>query len=520
MKKVTRMIALMMCLTVLLGMLSGCGGGQQSASSDGAAASGAGSASHDTVTISIETEPTAIHPAFATSVVSNLVGIQMFETLINKVDGEFVPGLATDWEWADDNLSITFTLREGVKFHNGETMTAEDVAFTYNTAMATGYTESLCGFMDHMEVVDDTHVTLYLKEVYGAALESIVQATLGIFPKAYYESDPEGFSRNPVGTGPYKFSEWVSGASISLTAFDDYWGDQKATIPNVRFVLYNNAATSAALALENDEIDILTNVAATDVTRLENAQNVQVATTEGAAIAFVMFSMEDGSLFQDENLRLAIAHAINKEDVLLGAVEGMGTVANAIFPSYTFGVSGYEAPGYDPEQAKADLAAAGYPDGLSIDVIVNSNDTYYKPAEIVQAQLAEVGINLNMEKMESNAWFEDVWRAGDYGMSILLFSCAMPDVMYYYQMFTSDGNENFGHVVCPDLDEAYERARTITDLDERAQACYDVVKAFGDHAICVPIYCKDKIMAADADLNGFVAETNGYVYCSQLSWAE
>lgn len=233
-----------------------------------------------------------------------------------------------------------------------------------------------------------------------------------------------------------------------------------------------------------------------------------------------MFSMEDGSLFQDENLRLAIAHAINKEDVLLGAVEGQGTVANAIFPSYTFGTEGYEAPGYDPEKAKEYLAAAGYPDGLTIDVVANSRDTYYKPAEIVQAQLAEVGINLNMEKLESNAWFEDVWRADDYGMSVLLFSCGVPDVLYYYQMFTTNGGENFGHVSNAELDEAYERARTITDLDERAQACYDVVKAFGDHALCVPIYNMDKIMAADANLNGFVAETNGYINCWELSWAE
>lgn len=509
-KTYTRILAVVLCMALLL---SGCGGQKTSTQKTGA------SASHDTLVISMETEPTALHPAFATSVVANLVGIQMFETLIKKVDGEFQPCLATDWTWSDDNLSITFTIRDDVTFHNGEKMTAEDVAFSYNTAMHTGYTESLCGFMDRMEVVDDTHVTLYLKEIYGAALESIVEATLGIFPKAYYESDPNGFSRNPIGTGPYKFVEWASGASISMTKFDNYWGEG-AKIPNVKFVLYNNAATSAALALENDEIDILTNVASTDIKRLEAAKNVQVATTDGAAIAFIMFSMEEGSLFRDENLRLAIAHAINKEDVLLGAAEGHGVVANAIFPGYTFGIDGYEAPGYDIDKAKEYLTAAGYPDGLTIDIVANSRDTYYKPAEIVQAQLAEVGINLNMLKMESNAWFEDVWRAGDYGMSILLFSCALPDVLYYYQMFTTDGAENFGHVSCEELDEAYERARTITDLDERAQACYDVVKAFGDHAICVPIFNMEKIMAADANLQGFVAETNGYVYCSELSWAE
>lgn len=513
-KTMIRILALVLCFAMLL---TGCGTAKKAETKEEAAAPAA--AASDELVISIETEPTALHPGFATAVVANLVGMQMFEPLIRKVDGEFVPHLATAWEWAEDNMSITFTLRDDVTFHNGEKMTAEDVAFTYNTVMDTGYTEAICGFMDHMEVVDDTHVTLYLNDVYGAALESIIECTVGIFPKAAYEADPEGFSRNPVGSGPYKFVEWASGAHISMTKFDEYWGEG-ASIPNVKFVLYNNAATSAALALENDEIDILTNVAATDVSRLNAAKNVQVQTTAGAAIAFIMFSMEEGSLFVDENLRLAIAHAINKEDVLLGAVEGQGTVANAIFPSYTFGIQDYVAPGYDPEKAKEYLAAAGYPDGLTIDVVANSRDTYYKPAEVVQAQLAEVGINLNMEKMESNAWFEDVWRAGTYGMSILLFSCPMPDVLYYYQMFTSGGAENFGQVVCPELDEAYERARTITDLEERAQACHDVVKAFGDHAICVPIYNMDKTMAADANLNGFVAETNGYVNCWELSWAE
>lgn len=139
--KTTRLLALTLCFVLLLGALTGCGSKSQSSASTTAASA----ASHDTLTISMETEPTALHAAFATATVVNLVSMQMFEPLIRKVDGEFVPCLATEWQWADDNKSITFTLREGVTFHNVETMTAEDVAFTYNTAINTGYTEGICG---------------------------------------------------------------------------------------------------------------------------------------------------------------------------------------------------------------------------------------------------------------------------------------------------------------------------------------------------------------------------------------
>lgn len=505
MKKRTRMIALLLSLVLLL---TGCGGGGGTAEID-----------KDSVSVTLNVEPSALHAGMTNSVVSCIVSLQIFDTLLIKEDGEYKPSLATEWAWNEDSTELSFTLRDDVYFHNGEKMTAEDVAFSYNTVRNSGYSEAITGFYDHMEVVDETHVVLICKRAYGAALESVIDPTLGIFPKAYYEADPEGFLRNPCGTGAYKFVSWDSGASINLEVNEDYWG-QVGTIKNLKFVIYANSATSAALALENGEVDVMTTVADTDMSRLQANSNVQVKSTAGSSIAFMMFTMEDGSLFADENLRLAVAHAINKEEVLLGAAEGHGVVANTIFPAYSFGIEDYVAPGYDPELAKEYLAKAGYPDGLDLTIVVCSTDSYYKPAEIVQAQLAEVGINLTLDKMEQNAWFEDVWRAGTYGMNTILFSASVADVLYYYQMFTTTGEENFGKVSCPELDEAYERAYSATDLEERAQACYDVVAAFGDHAVCVPIYILDKTIAANAKLQGFKADPIGYFHANEWSWAD
>lgn len=506
-KNLIRVLALALCVLLVM---SGCGGGKTETAAE----------EKDTVNIALNGEPTSMHPGFSTSVVGNQVGMQMYEPLIMKVDNEYIPWLATSWSFSEDNMDLTFELRDDVYFHNGEKMTAEDVAFTYNTVIASSYAEAICGWIDNAEAIDDTHCVLHAKYVYGAALETISTASVGIFSKSFYEADPEGFLRSGCGTGPYKFVAWNSGADILMEANENYWGEQKPSIQNIRFVIYNNAATSAALALENKEIDVLTTVSAADFERLSANSDLQVATTPGASIAFIQFSMEDGSLFQDENMRLAVAYAINKEDVLLGAAEGYGVIANAIFPEYASGVAGYTAPNYDPEKAQEYLAAAGYPDGVDIDIVACSTESYYKPAEIVQDQLRAAGINLNMEKMEQNAWFEDVWRSGTYGMTILVFSCTVPDVLYYYQMFTTNGTENFGSINCPDLDEAYERALSTVDLEARQSAVEDVIRAYGDHAICVPLYELDKQMAANKDLNGFVADPVGYFYVNQWSWAE
>lgn len=524
-KKVIRIVSMMLCGMMLL---TGCGGSSGGSSSGGSSTGDSGSSSsgtaHDsTVRIALNGEPTSMHPGFSTSVVGNQVGMQMYEPLIMKVDNEYIPWLASSWELSEDNLDLTFELRDDVYFHNGEKMTAEDVAFTYNQVIASSYSEAMTGFMDNMEVIDDTHCVLHCKYVYGAIYECVSSTPLGIFSKSFYEEKgQDAFMRDACGTGPYEFVEWASGASVKMKAFDNYWGENKASIENVEFVIYNNAATSAALALENGEIDVLTTVSATDYERLLANDKLNVVTTPGASIAFIQFSMEDGSLFQDENMRLAIAHAINKEEVLIGAAEGYGVPANAIFPEYSFGIadSDYTAPSYDPDKAKEYLAAAGYPDGVDISIVACSTDSYYKPVEVIQSQLAQVGINLTVEKMEQNAWFEDVWRSGTYGMNVLVFSCTVPDVLYYYQMFVSSGTENFGSVNVPDLDEAYERALSTTDLDARAEAVVDVIRAFGDHAVCVPIYELDKQMAATNDLNGFEADPVGYFYVSNWSWGE
>ena len=344
------------------------------------------SAVRDDVVVNVWTEPQTLHSGLTASSYTNHVAHNMLEPLVRLDDnGEYVPWLAESYEFTEDNTGIIFTLRDDVYFHNGEKMTAEDVAFSYNLVIESGFASTSTSAMVDMEVLNENQVQLNFNGVYGPAVLVCTADYMVIIPQAAYEADPEGFERAPVGTGPYKFVEWNTGVDIKLTRFDEYWGEAPA-IKDVTFRILTDDS-QATLALEAGELDVHVSLPQTDIARVESNPNLQYDSTNGGSIVRVIFN--PNGMFADEKLRLAIAHAIDKEAVLLGAIDGAGEVVDSVFHSdSTFLDPNYDAPGYDPEQAKQLLAEAGYPDGFELTVGCSSNANYYKPLEVIQAQLA------------------------------------------------------------------------------------------------------------------------------------
>ncbi len=470
------------------------------------------------ISINVWEEPSALHGGFAAASAVNHVSRQIFDPLVfSDGNGQYSPALATAWEFQNDNKDMVFTLREGVKFHDGTTMTAEDVAFSYNTVINAGYADTTCGAMDSMEVVDDHTVVLHLDSEFGPIMDCVSQEALGIFPKAAYEADPEGFIRNPVGSGPYKFVEWRTGDRITLTAFEDYWqGEAAIKDLTIRIFTDNSVAT---LALQNGELDVHTQVPQTDVPNVEADPNLQYSEVVGNTTTWLIFNYE--GIFADENLRLAVAHAIDKEGVMLGAIEGKGVVAQAIYAPFVPGYDAeYTGPAYDPEKAKEYLAAAGYPDGLDIVVKANSNSAYSRPLEMVQAYLADVGINISIEPMESNAWFDDVFQGADYDMNLVSFSMGMPDFDELYALYRGGQSQNFGHLDDPVVNEAYDINHSSVDPEARIEACHTIQHQMGDHALTVPIYTAMNGIAANAKLQGIEAKSMKDYRVYDWSWAE
>ena len=193
MRKHVKTLSLILALVLCATLFSACADGTEESSGE-----------KDSLIFSINADIVSMDCHMARDTVTGIVHYQVYETLVRDQPGEgLVPALAESWEFSDDNTEITFQLRQGVKFHNGDTMTAEDVAFSLNRAINSSYTASYTGTMDHAEVVDDTHVKLYMKQAFGPVLQCLSVPPLGIVSKrAVEELGDEGFAAAPVGTLP------------------------------------------------------------------------------------------------------------------------------------------------------------------------------------------------------------------------------------------------------------------------------------------------------------------------------
>lgn len=499
-----RVISLLLVVVLLL---SGCG------------SAGANAQKKDSLTVSIWSEPSALCGGFAASVVVSLLSSQMFDTLIVRSDdySTYEPCLATAWEFQNDNKDLVFTLRDDVTFHNGEKMTAQDVAFSYNTIINAGYADCATSAMESMEVLDDTHVVLHFKQEYGPALEACATDYMAIFPQAYYEADPEGFTRNPCGTGAYKFVEWSAGEKIVMTANEDYWKGAPS-IKNVTFKVFEDPS-AGTLALESGEIDVHLDPPNADIPNIQSNENLQYSDTMSTTCTWVIFNFN--GVFADENLRLAVAHAINKEDVMLGAIDGNGAVISAMYPTFVPGYDqDYVAPDYDLELAKEYMAKAGYADGLDLTVRCSNSASYYKPMEIIQNQLEAIGIHCTIEKLESNAWFSDVFKGADYDLNVVSFSMSMNDFDENYALYRGGQGQNFGGMDDPDLNAAWDLEHNSVDSQTRVAACNEIQQIMGDRALIVPLYASKTGIAANANLNGITARSLKDYRVIDWSWAE
>ncbi|MDD2494995.1 MAG: ABC transporter substrate-binding protein, partial [Tissierellia bacterium] len=289
----------------------------------------------DSVVFSINAEPSTLDPQKGNDLLTFMVHCQIFDTLIRESsDGTLVPGIAEEWKFSDDGKEIVFKLRNDVKFHNGDQMTADDVVFSFNRAINSTFTKRITGSMDRMEKVDDSNVKLILKYSYGPVLDCIATSNLGIVSQKAVEADEEGFARNPVGTGAFKFVEWSNGEKIVFESFDDYYRGE-ANIKNLTFKIISDK-TSAAVALENGEVDVLLSPAEADRNNLIDNENIKYYETESNSFYFISFNNEEG-LFSNKLLREAISYAIDRESLIIGALEGNGAALESAIPTNCFG---------------------------------------------------------------------------------------------------------------------------------------------------------------------------------------
>ena len=505
-----RMFALLLAIGMRLSLLTGCGGGGQE-SNDGP---------KDSVTIALTQEPALLDPQLAGDSYSGMVILNLHDPLVRRdAEGNIVPSLAEEWTVAEDGLSITFKLRTDVKFQNGQPMTAEDVAFSLNRAIEKPQAELFTTAFESCEVIDESTVKLNLKYDEVAALQYLTQTNNCIVSKDYVEEvGDENYAAAPCGTGPYKLVDWQKGSKLVFEANEDYFlGAPPIKHLEIRVL---KEATTAMVALETGDVDMVMNISALDVPTVQSNENLAYYETEGTSIWNLGFNTEMEP-FNNPDVRKALAMAVNKEDIVNGAMDGGGKVADIILPDQTTGNPGadtIETVPYDPEGAKQLLADAGYPNGFSTQICVREDYTK-KIGTIIQDQWKAIGVDAEVVVMERAALLSDIkdgklpcYTVGNVSMttdaSFLLGTLAtvnIPD-----SNFTFYSNPEYDALVDAQAKEKDETARLELVRQALQMEAQDVPR--------IVLFYTISNIACDKDLNAKVYPASEGYFWYEMSW--
>jgi len=447
------------------------------------------------ITVSIVAEPPGWDPTVSTSQeIARVMYHNVYEGLV-RIDrnGEIVPALAESWTVSDDGLTWTFTLREGVTFHNGEPLTSADVVAALERAAdpESGHTNS--AYYEAIESVmahGDGVVMLTLSAPASSLLYNLARPDSVLYPAGTEETQRNA----PVGTGPFRFAEWVQGSEVRLEKYADYHGTP-AYLDAVTFRIIEDTNAQLA-ALQAGDIDMV-GVALSPENALQLQGDPNIKVTEGSATTEITMALNNAREPLDNPLvRQAITHAIDKETIVEGAMFGYGTVigthASPIEPYYEE-LNPYP---YDPKRARELLAEAGYEGGLTLDFELPPYPFERRAGEVIAQQLSEVGITANVTNVEWTTWLERIFTAGDYDMTIIGHSeprdigvYGNPD--YYY------GYDN------PEVQGLLESIERTSDEAEQLDLYREVARIIAEDAVNVWVFSPPYLVAARNDLYGY-----------------
>ncbi len=383
-----------------------------------ALSAGAALSAQDTITLGMVLEPPNLDPtAGAAAAIDEVVYANIFEGLTRfGPDGAVLPALAQSWDVSEDGKTYTFHLHTGVTFHDGTTFDAEDVKFSLDRARAedsVNAQKALFAGIDTVEVIDPATVKVTLKDADGSFPFNMAWGDAVIVAPESVADE----ATNPVGTGPFKFDEWAQGDHITISRYDGYWGTpvalSKATF---RFISDPTAAFAAMMA---GDVDAFPNFPAPETLAQFSTDprfKVIVGSTEGETI----LAMNNRQPPLDNvKVREAIAHAIDRQEIIDGAMFGYGTPIGTHFaphnPDYV-DLTGLSA--YDPEKSKALLAEAGVSD-LTLRLALPPPTYARRGGEIIAAELAAVGIKTEITNVEWAQWLEQVFKGHDFDLTIV-----------------------------------------------------------------------------------------------------
>ncbi len=501
-------LGILLTLTLLVGLFAGCSQG------DTPSNSGTSANDRDSIVIATLGETPSVHPYDHNATAGSYMNLLTYDTLFhNDVNQNPQSHLVESYENIDDS-TWQFTLKQGVLFHNGEEMKAQDVEASIEWAMTFAEVMPSHEKMLGIDVVDDYTFTLHTDGPYALLITNLASHGNAILPKSLIDQGHD-FGEEPIGSGPYKLVEWNRGDSLVFEANEDYFNGAPAIKSMTWRIIPEGSGRT--IALEAGEVDVVIEVESMDYERLKETEGITVAEYDSTSITWLYLNNEVPGL-DNQNVRHAINSAINKESVVEVALNGLGTPAIGQLPSNLAGYSEENADAYDVERAREFLAASGVdPSTLSFPIIT-SNDTRRRAGEVIQANLQEIGINVELESMDL-ATYLSATSEGDYTAAIggwtsnVLLDCL---IGVYHSSGINASNKT--RISDPELDALIDEAGVTLDEEERNAILEQACARANELCPAAPLFLETGLRAYNSDLKGVEVSQSGTIYFDRVSW--
>lgn len=432
-------------------------------------------------------EPASLDPHISTAMNDFRIAVNVYDGLVRNAPGtlDVEPALASAWTISDDGLEYTFTLRDGVAFHDGTPFNAEAVKFNFDRMLKEDHPFHSTGpfplsfffsSVASVDAVDDLTVKFTLNEAYAPFMSNLASPTGLIVSPAAVEQYAADYGRHPVGTGPFKFEQWQSNTSVVISRNDAYWDGA----PPLEAVIYRpitDANTRVAEMLSGG-IDVLLETPPDNIAQFRADAAYQVKEAVGPHVWYVMLNAKDGP-FADKRVRQAVNYAVNKESLVNDVLQGTAEVsAGPIPPAFGWAYNEDLQPyPYDPDKARALLAEAGAEGAKLTFLVTEGGSGMLDPVPMgtaIQADLAAVGLDVEIKTYEWNTFLAEVnpGLEGKGDMAEMAWMTSDPDTLPFLTLRTAawpaEGGFNSSYYSNPEVDALLDKARVSTDTAERA----------------------------------------------------
>ncbi len=493
-----RILAVFLAVAALAGSLSGCFGATNGSGGASDTTNSSGKALNE-ITVGISQDlDSSLDPYVSTAAGTREVMFNVFEGLVKPdSDGNFVEAVASKVEISPDGLVYSFTLRDGVVFHNGDTCTTEDVLYSFETcADVTVYSNVAAALSAIQETkVEENVISFTLAEPNSDFLSTV--SSVYILPKGYDQQ-----ATAPIGTGPFKFVSRSVQENFILERHDAYYGEG-AKLSRVTYRIYEDS-TALFNALDSGALDLVAHLTMDQVNNLSNGYKVLEGTMNLVQAIYLNNAVKP---FDNVLVRQALCYAVDEQAMMDLTADGHGTrVGSSMYPAFGkyFDQSLADNYPHDPEKARDLLAQAGYPNGFSFTIKVPSN---YQPhvdtAVVLAEQLKQVGVDARIQLVDWNTWLDDVYAARNFEATVVGFDASILSPTALLARWVSNSGKNMIGFENAEYDQLYAQALVTVDDEAQTALFKRCLEILSQEAANVYLQDLADFVAINPELEGF-----------------